>query len=170
MEILPTATEMTNALNQMANPNSASKRVANDWFERGELPPVGAECEYIIGERRGYKSCTFVGLNSRGSIVIEDCNGEYRSYHSHQIKFRPIRTDRDNLIERAERDIESQASLVASTPQIEALIDAGWRPIKQQSEAEFVGSAQDAVDFISFTRETLKKLYRAGCRFINNGE
>lgn len=135
----------------------------NDWHERGELPPVGTQCKYIIGERRGYNECTFVGLNSLGSIVIEDYNGEYKSYHSHQIKFRPLRTERDVLIEKMLYcDQEPRGSMLSRIDFCYELIDANWRPIKQQSEDEFVKETHDYLpDAMARTA------YRAGCRFVD---
>lgn len=144
----------------------------NDWHERGELPPVGTGCEYIIGETRGYNECTFVGLNSRGSIVIEDCNGEYKTYHSHQIKFRPIRTERDVLVERAKSDFVKAnvgGYTIYEERCIEALIDAGWRPVKQQTEDEFIDYAIEHLPGTIFKSERIE-LYRAGCRFVVVGD
>lgn len=139
----------------------------NDWHERGELPPVGTGCEYIIGERRGYNKCTFVGLNSRGSIVIEDYNGEYKTYHSHQIKFRSLRTERDVLVEdMLSHDCEPQEGMLSRRDFCAALIDAGWRPIKQQVEDEFVDYGYGAFS----NPEAARKAYRAGCRFVERGE
>lgn len=75
-----------------------------NWHKDGKTPSAGTECEYTIGDNfGGYKQCCFVGFNSRGSLVIELLDGELKSFHKHQIKFRPIRTDREKFIEAAMR-------------------------------------------------------------------
>jgi len=140
----------------------------NDWYEKGELPPVGTDCEYIIGERRAYLDCTFVGLNSRGSVVIETPNGEYLSYHKHQIKFRPLSTERDKLIERAFSDVGRLAN-DDDTYFIERLVVSGWRPVKPQSEDEFIHESLEIGAVDKVLQLPLRTLYRAGCRFIDMG-
>lgn len=137
-----------------------------NWHDRGELPPAGTECEYIIGERRGYNECTFVGLNSRGSIVIEDYNGEYKSYHSHQIRFRPLHTERDVLVKKA-INVAGDANAECDMTFAGALIDAGWRPVKQQTEDEFI---TEAVKHDNNWEYGASLLYRAGCRFVEVGD
>lgn len=64
----------------------------NDWFERGELPPVGVECQAKLWDRdwatmtiKGYHENTvWAGTN----LCILD-----------KAEFRPIRTERDELID-----------------------------------------------------------------------
>jgi len=65
------------------------------------MPKVGDECEWKIGClcRKG----TYVGINSRGSYVVE-IDGEYKGYHKHQIEFRPIKTEREKVIEWARKE------------------------------------------------------------------
>jgi len=55
------------------------------------LPPVGTECEVVIGALKPRTVC-FVGIKSSGSVVIETVDGELKSYHRSQVNFRPIRT------------------------------------------------------------------------------
>lgn len=74
-------------------------KVKDSWDDKG-LPPIGGECEYSITGSK-YKTCTFVGINSRKSIVIENESGELLTYHSHQIKFRPLHSKREQWIEAA---------------------------------------------------------------------
>lgn len=113
-------------------PETEKVTFGSGWYdiknehERGELPPVGTECEYQIMAQKP-QTCHFVGVNSRGSIVIESINGEYKSYHAHQITLRPLRTERDKLIEQAWDSI-GRTTCNISSEAIEKLIEAGWRP------------------------------------------
>jgi len=71
-----------------------------EWTGTG-LPPVGTECEVVIGAQKPRTVC-FVGIKSSGSVVIENVDGEFASYHRSQVIFRPIRTqaqrERDDLL------------------------------------------------------------------------
>lgn len=156
----------------------------NDWYEKGELPPAGTECEYIIGEHKGrYNPCTFVGLNSFGDIVIEDCNGEYMTYHSHQIKFRPLCTETNKLIEQVAEvitDCFNQCNDIddwcVTDGIAKAIVEAGYRKIKQMSEDEFMRASLSSfetkrfeVSQLKLICEWLRKIYSGGCRMIDNG-
>lgn len=139
----------------------------NDWHEKDGLPPVGTECEYIIGEHRGRNNpCTFVGLNSRGDIVIEDCNGEYKAYNSYQIKFRPLYTETDKLVEQMKRDLSGEwgVSLQRANAICSHLIEKGYRKTKPMSEQEFM---EHCIGICGYGDA---RLYRAGCRFIDQGD
>ena len=79
----------------------------NGWFERGELPPVGCVCQFFSG---GYDSdwfdwCIFHGLASCGGFIIEHHHRTSPEmvtvglFNPSLTKFRPIRTERDVLIE-----------------------------------------------------------------------
>jgi len=61
----------------------------------------GTECEVVIGAQKPRTVC-FVGIKSSGSVVIENVDGEFASYHRSQVIFRPIRTqaqrERDDLL------------------------------------------------------------------------
>ena len=71
-----------------------------EWDGTG-LPPVGTECEVVIGALKPRTVC-FVGIKSSGSVVIETVDGEFKSYHRSQVNFRPIPTqaqiDRTQLV------------------------------------------------------------------------
>ena len=70
------------------------------------LPPVGTECEVVIGALKPRTVC-FVGIKSSGSVVIETVDGELKSYHRSQVNFRPVRTqaqrERDEFVDFAAR-------------------------------------------------------------------
>ena len=70
----------------------------NEWFERGELPPVGFECEMKRIDGRWCKAVT-VGKDSGGRMVCElNDNGVFYASTSSAESFRPIRTERDELL------------------------------------------------------------------------
>ena len=148
----------------------------NDWHKRGELPPVGTECEYTKREsaQESWFKCEVIAFDG-GQPVIKTEKGHYHRRSASDYLFRPIQSDRDKLVEKAKEICKSwDDSCGKSIPEL--LVDAGWRPIKQQGEDEFVqhclslmklneysGSEQNA--FCTISREA----YRAGCRFIEQG-
>ena len=75
-------------------PNSGG----NDWHERGELPPVGTECEYYRCEHNDWKSCRieFIG---RRVVVMSGTNGSEFCRKIAKLKFRPLKTERERAIE-----------------------------------------------------------------------
>lgn len=73
----------------------------DDWFERGELPPVGTECEYTLGDCGIWYRCKInYVIAGDGVVMLSEAAGEqYCSLHSKQpVTFRPIRTERDVLL------------------------------------------------------------------------
>lgn len=78
------------------------KYIDAHWFERGELPPVGVECEYTLSDCGIWYRCKInYVIPGEGVVMLSDAAGEqYCSLHSKQpVTFRPIRTERDVLIE-----------------------------------------------------------------------
>ena len=67
----------------------------NGWHERGELPPVGTECEIDLGAK--WRKAFVVGRNYTGRIVVEIDTCDF--IVADGCTFRPIRTERDVLIE-----------------------------------------------------------------------
>ena len=135
----------------------------NDWHKRGELPPVGEVVE--CNDADGWQKRKILAVDSSVQLVVElfgdkkvECN------HPNEVwTFRPIRSERDKLVEKAKEICKSwDDSCGKSIPEL--LVDAGWRPIKKQSESEFVQQCVDICEHGS----TL--LYRAGCRFVERGE
>ena len=71
----------------------------NSWHERGEFPPVGCECDirhsYCNPEK--YEKVTVAAITNEYVIV------KYATFEQHymlkDISFRPIRTERDKLVE-----------------------------------------------------------------------
>lgn len=94
----------------------------NGWCERGELPPVGFECEMKRIDGRWCKAVT-VGKDSGGRMVCElNDNGVFYASTSSAESFRPIRTERDELIE-----IISSSLLVTTEQVADAIIAAGFK-------------------------------------------
>lgn len=69
------------------------------WFERGELPPVGVECE-ILGAFDHYQKWTKCKIiaEHNGSIFAANERSWVNVKHGER-KFRPIRTERDVAID-----------------------------------------------------------------------
>ena len=67
----------------------------NGWFERGELPPVGTECEIDLGAK--WRKAFVVGRNYTGRIVVEVDTCDF--IVADGCTFRPIRNERDKLVE-----------------------------------------------------------------------
>ena len=152
----------------------------NDWHERGELPPVGETVEARTqkeGAWCAWKNVEICGYH--GDFVWFQCGSTYFHGLVHEMEFRPIRSERDKLIEDGKSLFdETQAtkdSWEGIYHAIEALIDAGWRPIKQQSEDEFITHCSkinvvDGLNVADILQNALFELHRAGCRFIERGE
>ena len=71
----------------------------SEWFDYDNqkalrLPPVGVEVIGFIGTGFKMFNLFYVGKNSRGSLVGEDCGGEFRCFHDYQINFKPLDHDR----------------------------------------------------------------------------
>jgi len=82
--------EMSKKFREAAMNASPLQAIKEEWSGAG-LPPVGMECEVVIGAQKPRTVC-FVGIKSSGSVVIETVDGELKSYHRSQVIFRPIRT------------------------------------------------------------------------------
>lgn len=71
----------------------------NGWFERGELPPVGVVCEAYLDDRPPQWIEAEIVAHKDGfaigwcKSIMKGCHGDKAS------EFRPIRTERDVLIE-----------------------------------------------------------------------
>ena len=80
---------------------SSKPEVDNSWYERGELPPVGCECDirhyYCNSEK--YEKVTVAAITSEYVIV------KYATFEQHymlkDISFRPLRTEREKAIDAA---------------------------------------------------------------------
>jgi len=106
------------------------------WNGTG-LPPVGTECEVVIGAQKPRTVC-FVGIKSSGSVVIETVDGELKSYHRSQVNFRPVRTqaqiERETLI-RIATQVMSHDNVISERDAAEALYEAGMLKLPECHEA-----------------------------------
>lgn len=72
----------------------------NGWFERGELPPVGKVCLYVVSDRLSAEVEITAHAKFGLCFVEVGKSGEnYVSKTAELHRFRPIRTERDVLIE-----------------------------------------------------------------------
>ena len=124
----------------------------NDWYERGELPPVGA----VVEVAPLWDRVLIVAHNNGDCVFFNKVSDKYDCFRSGDY-FRPIRTERDALVEKAEMDIHQKYIDVVSRHHIQTLIDAGWRPTKPMSDDEFMSKVRTMTKY---------EMYRAGCRFI----
>ena len=93
------------------------------WFERGELPPVGTECEYTLGDCGIWYRCKINYVIAGDGVVMqsEAAGEQYCSLHSKQpVTFRPVRTERDQLA-----DLLTKASTVYQAA--DAILAAGFK-------------------------------------------
>ena len=69
------------------------------WFERGELPPVGCECEILgaFGHYQEWFPCKIIAEHS-GSVFAAN-ERSWMNVRKGERQFRPLRTERDVLIE-----------------------------------------------------------------------
>lgn len=137
----------------------------SNWYERGELPPVGTQCEVNhIGE---WKPTVIVGYDGGLPVFKTEWNDQYAYACGDDFEFRSIRTDRDVLADKAADAMRgTEVNLTGSHLQVlsRQLIDANWRPVKQQSEVEFISQCVDIRERGSTS--LYRSLYLAGCRFI----
>ena len=108
---------------------SSKPEVDNSWHDRGELPPVGCECDirHSCWNSEKYEKVTVAAITNEYVIV------KYATFEQHymlnDISFRPFRTQR-------EKTIDKMANLIASSAfgsakyQAEKLYDAGCRMVK----------------------------------------
>lgn len=107
----------------------------DDWYERGELPPVGVECE-IFGKDASPEKCKIIAYHKdQVAVQWESFGGgilDVLYLRGDYWKFRPIRTERQLTVD------EMMAVAAANFGNLEtcceALYDAGYR--KQISPAK----------------------------------
>jgi len=118
----------------------------NHWYERGELPPVGVECEFHGGVRVGREwpnslkdgakvkvLCHYTPCMRPVAVFSFDIPGGKLTSQASEACFRPIRTERDLAVEEMMKDA---GALQWETPKsiMLSLYDAGYR--KQTSPAK----------------------------------
>lgn len=103
------------------------KQIDVHRFERGELPPVGAVCEYTLGSNAPWYQCEIKYVIRGDGVVMKriSCGTEqYCSLYSKQpVTFRPIRTDADRL-----KDLLTQAGITTCVDEAaEAILSEGFK-------------------------------------------
>ena len=86
---------------------SSKPEADNSWHERGELPPVGCECQFFSDgyDAEWFGWCIFHGLATCGGLIIEHHHRTSPSRVTVALfdplctKFSPLRTDREKAIE-----------------------------------------------------------------------
>lgn len=95
----------------------------NGWFERGELPPVGTVCLYVVSDRRSAEVEITAHAKLGLCFVEVGKSGEnYVSKTAEPHRFRPIRTERDVLIEIISSNLSGTTGQIA-----DAIIAAGFK-------------------------------------------
>lgn len=144
----------------------------NNWYEKGELPPVGEICNYKTSLGKSVK--VEITAHSRMGICFCEVGRDSESYVSKGqiLNFEPLRTETDKLIEQMERSFESTGCVFTNDHRAlaEHLIEQGYRKIKSMSEDDFIAQAplMDLTEY--FSPMQMRKLYRADCRFLDQGE
>lgn len=107
----------------------------NSWHERGELPPVGTQCEWK-GLRGGkWVQCEVIDKYQDKEMVVFN-TGEYRNckfeiLQLDSVEFRPLKTEREKFVDAGVNALKASGkwthvSSVTATA-LEVLFDAGFR-------------------------------------------
>ena len=93
----------------------------NGWFERGELPPVGCECEILgaFGHYQEWFPCKIIAEHS-GSVFAAN-ERSWMNVRKGERQFRPLRTEREVLADLIESHGQMSALVVA-----DAILAAGF--------------------------------------------
>ena len=105
---------------------SSKPEVDNSWHERGELPPVGTECEVLNNElyNPAWEKCTIIYMSTYKCIYSAESRSEMVGNVdlTGAIEFRPLRTEREKAIDAACKAI---GDVMGGRLIIERLYDAG---------------------------------------------
>ena len=118
---------------QERNKMSSKPEADNSWHERGELPPVGCECEVFVSDENKWMHFEVIAI--RDGHALGWCRESSCGFQSNEkSEFRPLSTEREKAIE------EMAAILVGcekyaitqnvATAASEFLYDAGCRMVK----------------------------------------
>lgn len=126
-------------------------KTKNDWYEKGELPPVG---EKLKGASRvscrgvedwfDFPRYRVVAHHSNGKtffVEVLDDNGNYLCTEKFDLgssQYRPLRTEEDELVEQAENCLRNANTQVLDKYTYgtlsKQLIKAGWRPTEKKDD------------------------------------
>lgn len=98
----------------------------NGWHERGELPPVGVDCQAYVDER--WVDAYVVGFIKNGAVTVDvrayqgGVKSGLRLVTRNAAHFRPIRTERDQLVDVLSKAGIGSYALIAA----DAILAAGF--------------------------------------------
>lgn len=162
----------------------------NDCYEKFELPPVGVKLKGArVVSQDGVKDWfdfpryEVVAHHSNGKtffVEVLDDKGSYLGTQKFDVgcgQYKPLPTETDKLVEQMYDDASGEYDLdTATKPTNQHLLTAcrllhekGYRKIKLMSEEEFATHSRKQL-IEQFSPMQLAKLYRAGCRFLDQGE
>lgn len=146
---------------------AAKEQDMSDWYEKGELPPVGDTVEFKYHDQNwDGRTCKVIAIHGRKAWLHLDGNELSNLYEIKNMNFRPLRTEyqavKAGILDIIEANGNLSNGILADT-----LVEAGYRKIKLMSEDEFKQKAK----LLGCTSDyLLGKLYRAGARFLDQGE
>ena len=80
---------------------NSKPEVDNSWHERGELPPVGCECEILhkLWKDSDWAHIVVIALTRESLICKHKLGAGEEHYYLNDIAFRPLRTEREKAID-----------------------------------------------------------------------
>lgn len=105
----------------------------SDWHERGELPPVGVECE-VCSTYNGWVNCKMLAHGiccENGKVAFWQAEHDCGVFYSEN-RFRPIKTHREKVIEEA-MIVANEAKPECDITFLSALYNAGMLVLQQDS-------------------------------------
>ena len=111
---------------QQAQPVQSAQN--NSWYERGDLPPVGCECEMKHTCWSEFQHVFVLAITRQYVIVSSYSTPEIEQhYHLREITFRPLRTEREKAIDELIVLVGDIEKYPTWRDAIVGIIDAGYR-------------------------------------------
>ena len=125
--------KMQKKAEQVAQP--AQPAQDSSWHERGELPPVGCECQFFSDgyDAEWFDWCIFHGKATCGGLIIEHHHRTSPSRVTVELfdplstNFRPLRTEREKAIDELIVLVGDIEKYPTRRDAIVGIIDAGYR-------------------------------------------
>ena len=111
---------------------SGKPEADNSWYERGELPPVGCECEIKHKCWVEFQRVSVLAITSEYVIISgHPTPAREQHYHLRDVTFRPLCTEREKAIDEMKSLCAYPGSWCSTYKSFaEALYDAGYRKVK----------------------------------------
>ena len=107
---------------------SSKPEIDNSWYERGELPSVGCECEIKHKCWSEFWRVTVVAITKEYVIVVDgQCE---QHYYLKDITFRPLCSEREKAIDELNALVGDIEKYPTWRDAIAGIIDAGYRKVK----------------------------------------